>query len=63
MILIVTLFEEAINIKIESPLDLVYLGASIALIALALYFSHAADGQNHESEAGEHEGQPEKHGH
>jgi uncharacterized membrane protein YqhA len=46
MILIVTLFEEALNIKIESPLDLVYLGASIALIALALYFSHAAESRH-----------------
>jgi uncharacterized membrane protein YqhA len=47
MILIVTLFEEAINMKLTTPLDLVYLGASIALIALALYFSHAAE-PNHE---------------
>lgn len=43
MILIVTLFEEALNMKLESPIDLVYMGASIALIALALYFSHAAE--------------------
>jgi len=43
MILIVTLFEQAINLKISTPLDLVYLGASIALIALALYFSHASE--------------------
>jgi uncharacterized membrane protein YqhA len=43
MILIVTLFEEALNIKIENPLDLLYLGASIALVAAALYLSHAAE--------------------
>jgi len=43
MILIVTLFEQAINMKLATPLDLVYLGGSIALIALALYFSHAAE--------------------
>jgi len=43
MILIVTLFQEAIRMKLTTPLDLVYLGASIALIALALYFSHAAE--------------------
>ena len=42
MILIVTLFEEALNMKLTAPLDLVYLGASIALITLAQYFSHAA---------------------
>lgn len=61
MILIVTLFEEAINMKLTTPLDLVYLGASIALIALALYFSHAAE-PNHEK--GENSPDvPEKHGH
>jgi uncharacterized membrane protein YqhA len=43
MILIVTLFEEALNMKLNTPLDLVYLGASIALIALALYLTHASE--------------------
>jgi uncharacterized membrane protein YqhA len=43
MILIVTLFQEAINMTLTTPLDLVYLGGSITLIALALYFSHAAE--------------------
>lgn len=52
MILIVTLFEEAINMKLTTPLDLVYLGASITLIALALYFSHAAESNHEKSEAG-----------
>ncbi len=44
MIMIVTLFEEALNIHIAAPIDLVYFGAAIALIALALYWTHAADG-------------------
>ena len=44
MIMIVTLFEQAINMHMSTPLDLLYLGGSIALIALALYWSHAADG-------------------
>ncbi len=44
MIMIVTLFEQAINMHMSGPLDLLYLGASIALIALALYWTHAADG-------------------
>lgn len=44
MIMIVTLFEEAITIPIKTPVDLLYLGAAIALIALALYLTHAADG-------------------
>ncbi len=43
MIMIVTLFEEALNMHMETPLDLVYLGAAIALISIALYFTHAAD--------------------
>ena len=43
MIMIVTLFEEALNMHMSSPIDLLYLGGSIALIALALYLSHAAD--------------------
>ncbi|MDO8812349.1 MAG: YqhA family protein [Gallionella sp.] len=61
MILIVTLFEEALNMKMTTPLDLVYLGASIALIALALYLTHAAEhGTGKEESAGDN---PEKHGH
>ncbi|MFZ2542454.1 MAG: YqhA family protein [Gallionella sp.] len=43
MILIVTLFEEALNMKLSAPLDLVYFGASIALIALALFLTHASE--------------------
>jgi uncharacterized membrane protein YqhA len=43
MIMIVTLFEEALNMHIAQPIDLVYMGAAIALIGLALYLSHAAD--------------------
>jgi uncharacterized membrane protein YqhA len=62
MILIVTLFEEAINMKLTTPLDLVYLGASIALIALALYLSHAAEHGTSQDEQ-EDSDAPEKHGH
>jgi uncharacterized membrane protein YqhA len=46
MIMIVTLFEEALNMHISAPIDLVYFGAAIALIALALYLTHAADGHS-----------------
>ncbi len=49
MILIVTLFKEAIKVEIATPLDLLYLGGAIALVGLALYFSHAS-----ESQKGEH---------
>ena len=53
MIIIVTLFQEALNMKVQSPVDLIYMGGSIALVALALYLSHAADkgtteGHDHE---------------
>jgi uncharacterized membrane protein YqhA len=65
MIMIVTLFEEALNMHIAQPIDLVYMGAAIALIALALYLTHAADGGHssddeevtdihHEEEKAEH---------
>jgi len=47
MIMIVTLFEQALNMKMESPLDLLYLGGSIALIALALYLTHAGEQGGH----------------
>ncbi len=43
MILIVTLFEQALNMKITAPIDLLYLGGSIALIALALYLTHSSE--------------------
>jgi uncharacterized membrane protein YqhA len=50
MIMIVTLFEEALNMHISAPIDLVYMGASIALIALALYLSHAAEAGSHSND-------------
>lgn len=60
MIMIVTLFEEALHMKLESALDLVYMGASITLIALALYFSHAAE---HAPAPEEVADESDKHGH
>lgn len=62
MILIVTLFENALNMHMSTPLDLVYLGASIALIALALYLTHASEhGAGGETE--DKKEAPEVHGH
>lgn len=61
MIMIVTLFEEAINMHIANPLDLVYFGAAIALISLALYLTHAADA--HPSEQDAAAGDDKGHGH
>lgn len=54
MILIVTLFEEALKMELKQPLDLLYLGGSIALIGLALFLSHAAEshGGNKDEEHG-----------
>ena len=46
VILIVTLFEEALSLKIGGPLDLLYLGGSIALVGLALFLSNAAESQS-----------------
>jgi uncharacterized membrane protein YqhA len=54
MILIVTLFEEALNMKVAAPIDLLYLGGAIALIALALYLTHGAEhGGKGEAEEGD----------
>ena len=38
--------------KLSAPIDLLYLGGSIALIGLALYLSHAvvAGGKEHDGE-------------
>lgn len=60
MILIVKLFEHALKLEISSALQLLYLGASIALIGLALYLSHAAE--KHGPEAA-HEARTEERGH
>ena len=43
MIMIVTLFEESLHMKLSAPIDLLYLAGSIALIGLALYLTHAAE--------------------
>lgn len=43
MIMIVTLFEQALKMEMKTSLDLLYLGGSIALIGLALYLTHAAE--------------------
>ncbi len=59
MIMIVTLFEESISMHIAAPIDLVYMGAAIALISLALYLTHAADGHS----SGDTNADEEKAGH
>jgi uncharacterized membrane protein YqhA len=42
IILIVELFKDAYDVKVQSPLDLLYIAAAIALIGLALYLTHSS---------------------
>lgn len=49
MILIVTIFELALKLEVATTLDLLFLAGSVSLIGLALYLTHAADGQGHTS--------------
>ena len=44
MILIVRLFEYAVKMRPEGLLELVYFGATIALVGLALWLTHASEG-------------------
>lgn len=53
MILIVKYFEHAIALKFEDPIDLLSLAAGIALIGLALWFSHGETGPGKLRGAGE----------
>ena len=62
MILIVTLFEQALKMEMKTTLDLLYLGGSLALIGLALYLTHAAD-SSHGGEKHADEKEDDKHGH
>jgi len=45
IILIVETFKDAFGIKAQTPLDLLYVGGTIALIGLALYLTHGADSE------------------
>ncbi len=62
MILIVSLFEHAVKMQMETPLDLLAFGGAIALVGLALYLTHFSE-TGHEEKAsvkearsGEHRG-------
>lgn len=44
MILIVKFFEHALDMSFNTPVDLILFSGGIALIGLALYLTHAADG-------------------
>jgi uncharacterized membrane protein YqhA len=43
MILVVKFFEHAIGMAFHTPADLLYLAGGVALLAVALYLSHAGD--------------------
>lgn len=45
MILIVSLFEHALKMQMDGPVDLLYFGGSIALIGLALFLMHKGESQ------------------
>lgn len=61
MILIVTLFENALKMEMKTTLDLLYFGGSLALVGLALYLTHASDAHGGEKLASEKG--LDKHGH
>lgn len=50
MILIVTLFEHALKMKMDSPIDLLNFAGSIALVGLALFLMHK--GESHSEHGG-----------
>jgi uncharacterized membrane protein YqhA len=45
IILIVETFKDAFELKAQSPLELLYVGATIALIGLALYLTHGSESE------------------
>ena len=45
IILIVELFKDAYDVKLQSPLDLLYVAAAIALIGLGLFLTHSSESQ------------------
>ena len=45
IILIVELFKDAYDVKLQGPLDLLYVAAAIALIGLGLYLTHTSEAE------------------
>jgi len=54
MILIVSLFEHAVKMEMETPLDLLAFGGAIALVGLALYLTHVSESRHAAAEAEKH---------
>ena len=47
MILIVAFFKNVLHVSYKSPLEILYMGGGIFLVALALYFGHKAGNGKH----------------
>jgi len=62
MILIVYLFQSALKMKTESPLELLYVGGAIALVGVAVYLSHGGS-HNEETHEGTPSPEPQNHDH
>lgn len=60
MILIVRFFEHALQMEFSSSLDMLYFAAGIALLGLALYLTHAAEG-SHAAPTVAKPGNPDRH--
>ena len=58
MILIVRLFESAVKMKYDRPLDLLYLGLGVVFVAVALYLQHLGHKKHDHAEAQVHEAKP-----
>ncbi len=42
MILVVTFFKDVLHVTFDNPLNILYMGAGILMVSLAIYFSHKA---------------------
>ena len=51
IILIVEIFKDGFQIKAQSPLDVLYVAAGIALIGLALYLTHSSGSEKKKAES------------
>jgi uncharacterized membrane protein YqhA len=51
IILIVETFKDAFGVKAQTPLELLYVGATIALIGLALYLTHGSESEKNSEPA------------
>ena len=60
IILIVEIFKDAYEVKAQSPLDLLYVAATIALIGLALYLTHTPEARKEKPDQGSQDSESSK---